>query len=46
VRSADGRYSLALGELEWVEHGRVVSLRSTTLSLEELLAIAQSLERR
>jgi hypothetical protein len=46
VRSADGRYSLALGELEWVEHGRVVSLRSTTLSLEELLAIAQSLESR
>jgi hypothetical protein len=43
VRGANGRYSLARGELEWVEGGRVVSLRSTTLSLEELLAIAQSL---
>jgi hypothetical protein len=46
VRGADGRYSLARGELEWVEGGRVVSLRSSTLSLEELLAIAQSLEHR
>lgn len=46
VRGADGRYSLAREELEWVEGGRVVSLRSTTLSLEDLLAIAQSLEGR
>jgi hypothetical protein len=45
VRGFDGRYTAGRGELEWVEHGRVVSLRSGTLSLDELLAIAQSLER-
>lgn len=32
------------GELEWVEAGRVLTLRSATLSLEELLAVAASLE--
>ena len=32
------------GQLEWVEAGRVLDLRSATLSLEELLAIAASLE--
>jgi Putative zinc-finger len=46
VRGADGRWSPARGELEWVERRRVLSLRSTTLSLEELLAIAASLEPR
>jgi hypothetical protein len=45
VRGSDGRYTAGRGELEWVEHGRIVSLRSGTLSLDELLAIAQSLER-
>lgn len=44
VRGADGRWSAERGELEWVEHGRVLDLRSTTLSLEELLAAAASLE--
>jgi hypothetical protein len=46
VRGADGRWSPARGELEWVERRRVLSLHSTTLSLEELLAIAASLEPR
>jgi hypothetical protein len=45
VRGFDGRYTAGRGELEWVEHGRIVSLRSGTLSLGELLAIARSLER-
>jgi hypothetical protein len=44
VRRSDGRWSAERGELEWVEHGRVLDLRSATLSLEELLAIAASLE--
>jgi hypothetical protein len=44
VRRADGRWSAERGELEWVEHGRVLDLRSATLSLEELLAVAASLE--
>jgi hypothetical protein len=44
VRDQPGRDSFARGELEWVEAGSVVSLRSTTLSLGELLAIAEALE--
>ena len=43
-RQRDGRWSPARGELEWVEAGRVLTLRSATLSLEELLAVAASLE--
>jgi len=43
VRGAAGRYTPLLGELEWVESGSVVSLRSQTLSLAEMLAIAESL---
>jgi hypothetical protein len=43
VRGSDGRWSPGRGELEWVEAGRSFDLRSTTLSLEELLAIAASL---
>jgi hypothetical protein len=45
VRGSDGRWSAARGELEWVEGGRTVSLRSATLSLEELLAVADRLKR-
>lgn len=45
VRGLDGSYTAGRGELEWVERGRVLSLRSGTLSLDELLAIADSLER-
>ena len=44
VRGTDGRWSPGRGELEWVENGRVLTLRSATLTLEELLAIATSLE--
>ena len=46
VRGSVGRYTPALGELEWVEAGAVVSLRSHTLALAELLAIAEGLDRR
>ena len=44
VRGSDGRWSAERGQLEWVEAGRTLDLRSATLSLEELLAIAASLE--
>jgi hypothetical protein len=44
VRGRDGRWSLGRGELEWVEGHRVLTLRSHTLPLEELLTIAASLE--
>jgi hypothetical protein len=44
VRGRPGRWSPSLGTLEWREDG-VVSLSSTTLSLDELLAIASQLER-
>jgi hypothetical protein len=44
VRRSDGRWSAERGQLEWVQGGRVLDLRSATLSLEELLAIAASLE--
>jgi len=43
VRGSDGRWSAERGQLEWVEAGRTFDLRSATLSLEELLAIAASL---
>jgi hypothetical protein len=46
VRGTAGRYTPGNGELEWVEDGRIVSLRSATLSLDELAAIAERLERR
>jgi hypothetical protein len=44
VRGTDGRWSPGRGELEWVEGHRAITLRSITLPLEELLAIAASLE--
>jgi Putative zinc-finger len=46
VRGTDGRWSPGRGELEWVEQRRVVTLRSTTVSLDELLAVAATLEPR
>ena len=46
VRGRDGRWSPGRGELEWVEDHRVLTLRSNTLPLEELLTIAASLEPR
>lgn len=45
VRGTSGRYTPSLGELEWVEGGRVVSLRSDTLALGELLGVAEGLTR-
>jgi hypothetical protein len=44
VRGVAGRWSPGRGELEWVEAGRALTLRSATLSLAELQAIAASLE--
>ena len=43
VRGITGRYSPARGELEWIEGGVSVSLRSSTLSRGELLAFAKAL---
>jgi hypothetical protein len=43
VRDTIGRYLPSTGELEWVEAGTVVSLRSATLSLSELLGVAARL---
>jgi hypothetical protein len=43
VRGADGRYSYERGQLEWTEAGASHSLSSHTLSLAELLAIADGL---
>lgn len=40
VRGVAGRYSPSLGELDWVEGDRVLSLRSGTLTLAELVAVA------
>ncbi len=44
MRGTPGRYSHTAGELEWLEDGVVVSLRSATVGLGELLAIAERLE--
>jgi hypothetical protein len=40
VRGIEGRYSPDRGLLEWVEDELTMSLTSTTLTLDELLAIA------
>jgi hypothetical protein len=45
VRDTVGRYQPATGELEWVEAGTVVSLRSTTMSLTELIGVTRHLRR-
>ncbi|HEX6568717.1 MAG TPA: hypothetical protein VF015_06115, partial [Acidimicrobiales bacterium] len=45
IRGVPGRHSERRGELEWVENGIAVSLRSRTIGLDELLAIAAGLER-
>jgi len=45
VRDTVGRYQPATGELEWVEAGTVVSLRSTTMSLTELIGVSRHLRR-
>jgi hypothetical protein len=46
VRGLPGRFTPNRGELEWVEAGHVITLRSTTLSLEELLAVATGMQSR
>ena len=43
VRGTDGRYSPDRGLLEWVEGNLAISLTSTTMSLDELVAIGESL---
>lgn len=44
VRGVPGRYSPERGQLEWVEGGAARSVSSPTLSLDELLGIATTLE--
>ena len=44
VRGTAGRYSTERGQLEWVEGGTTHGLSSHTLTLAELLALAESLE--
>ena len=43
VRGIQGRYTPARGELEWVERGRTVLIRSETLGFRELLSVADLL---
>jgi len=43
VRGVSGRYAPDAGTLEWVEGGRVIELRSQTVSVGELLSIAAGL---
>ena len=43
VRGLDGRYSPGRGVLEWVEREGTITLASTTLSLDELVNIADLL---
>jgi hypothetical protein len=45
VRGTVARYSPETGVLEWVESGVVVSLRSQTLNLSELVPVAQAMIR-
>jgi hypothetical protein len=44
IRDTVGRFTPATGTVEWVEDGLLVSLRSSSLSLGELLAVAERLE--
>ena len=43
VRGLPARYTRSLGALEWIERGKVVALRSHTLGLTQLAAVAGSL---
>lgn len=45
LRETEARYSAERGRLEWVEGELVITLTSDTLSREELMAIAESLEK-
>ena len=44
VRGVTGRYSYGLGQLDWIEGGVARSLRSGTLTLAELVGVADRLE--
>jgi hypothetical protein len=44
VRGRPGRYSYGLGQLDWIEGGVARSLRSGTLTLAELVGVADRLE--
>jgi hypothetical protein len=44
VRGEDGRYTPAAGQLEWLEDGRLITLRGTGLTEAELVAVAEGLE--
>lgn len=46
VRGRPGRFTPETGELEWVEDGLVVIVRSRSVGVGELLEIAATLERR
>lgn len=43
VRSVDGRFSAARGELEWIEGDRVHRITSSTLTRVEMLGIAETM---
>lgn len=43
VRGTTGRYTAPVGELEWIEAGHLVSLRSVELGVDELVAVAVQL---
>jgi hypothetical protein len=43
VRGTTGRNSTERGELEWIEKGRALSLRSATLGFAELVTVADDL---
>lgn len=46
VRGVAARYNAATATLEWVEDGRVVQMRSDTVSMGELLDLAATMEPR
>jgi hypothetical protein len=46
VRGLDARHDLTSSTLEWVEDGFVVRMKSSTVSVEELLELAAALESR
>jgi hypothetical protein len=46
VRGEPGRWRAATGDLEWVEDGHARAIRSSTMSLTELLGISDQLRRR
>jgi hypothetical protein len=44
VRGGQGRLSPNLGELTWVEGGRVVVMSTHTLTADELVALAATMQ--